>query len=78
KFQRLNFMDDSYRMGEMFDIIFCRNVLIYFDRENQENVINRLCRYLKKGGYLFLGHSESILKMNVPIKQIKPSTFIKI
>ena len=77
-YKRLNFMDNGYNMKEMFDIIFCRNVLIYFDRENQEKVINKLCGFLKKGGYFFLGHSESVLKMNIPLQQTKPSTFIKI
>ena len=77
-FIRLNFMDESYSVKEMFDIIFCRNVLIYFDRPAQEMVLNKLSKHLKKGGYFFLGHSESILKMNVPLKQIRPSTFVRL
>jgi len=76
-YQRLNLMDNYYEINENFDLIFCRNVLIYFDRANQEKIINRLCMNLKKGGYFFLGHSESVLKMDIPLKQIKPSTFIK-
>ena len=77
-FERLNLMDEKYNIKESFDIIFCRNVLIYFDRITQENVINKLCRSLRKGGIFFLGHSESILQMNVPLKQIKPTIFEKI
>lgn len=77
-YQRLNFMDDSYHINETFDIVFCRNVLIYFDRETQEQVINRLCRHLKTGGYFFLGHSESITAMNVPLVQLKPTIFMKV
>jgi chemotaxis protein methyltransferase CheR len=76
-YARLNFMDNSYNINESFDVIFCRNVLIYFDREAQENVINKLCTKLKPGGYFFLGHSESITSMKVPLKQIKPTIFIK-
>lgn len=76
-FQRLNFMDDSYSVPHPFDIIFCRNVLIYFDRETQEKVIKKLCDKLKPGGYFFLGHSESITDMEVPLKQIKPTVFVK-
>lgn len=77
-YQRLNFMDEFYTINESFDIIFCRNVLIYFDRETQEKVINRLCLNLKTGGYFFLGHSESITGMKVPLVQLKPTVFMKV
>ncbi len=77
-YQRLNFMDDSYSVNEDFDIIFCRNVLIYFDRPTQQDVINKLCKYLKTGGYFFLGHSESISGMDVPLVQLKPTVFMKV
>ena len=76
-FASLNFMDNSYKINDNFDVIFCRNVLIYFDREAQEKVINKLCTKLQPGGYFFLGHSESITSMKVPLKQIKPTIFIK-
>jgi chemotaxis protein methyltransferase CheR len=78
KFERLNFMDDVYPVSEVFDIIFCRNVLIYFDRETQESVISKLCRNLRKDGYFFLGHSESITGINVPLKHIQPTVFKRI
>jgi chemotaxis protein methyltransferase CheR len=77
-FGRLNFMDPTYQVNENFDIVFCRNVLIYFDRETQERVINKLCTKLKYNGIFFLGHSESITSMQVPLKQIKPTIFRKI
>jgi chemotaxis protein methyltransferase CheR len=60
-----------------FDLIFCRNVLIYFDKPNQENVINKFCSHLRPGGLLFLGHSESIMGMNVPLKQIRPTVYVR-
>ncbi|MDY0279684.1 MAG: CheR family methyltransferase [Salinivirgaceae bacterium] len=75
KFGRLNFMESSYPMNETFDVVFCRNTLIYFDRETQESVINKLCRHLKPNGYFFLGHSESITNMNVPLNHLKPTIF---
>ena len=75
-FQHLNFMDEYYNINETFDIAFCRNVLIYFDRITQEKVINRICTKIKPGGYLFLGHSESINNLNVPLIQIKPTIFM--
>jgi len=68
-------MDAYYDITETFDVVFCRNVLIYFDRATQEKVINKLCSKLKSGGYFFLGHSESIMNMDVPLKQIKPTIF---
>jgi chemotaxis protein methyltransferase CheR len=78
-YQRLNFIDEEYStVRDMFDIIFCRNVLIYFDRPTQEDVIRRLCQKLKYGGYFFLGHSESIMGMDLPLKQIRPTIFKKI
>ena len=70
-FDRMNFMDNSYHVSETFDIVFCRNVLIYFDRETQEKVIGKLCTKLKPNGIFFLGHSESITNYEVPLKQIK-------
>jgi chemotaxis protein methyltransferase CheR len=78
RYGRLNFMDNQYDIPETFDVIFCRNVLIYFDRETQERVIDKLCGKLKSGGYFFLGHSESIMNMNLPLRQIKPTIFKRI
>ena len=74
-FGRLNFMSANYAVDTNMDVIFCRNVLIYFDKPTQETVINKLCLNLKKGGYFFLGHSESITNMNVPLEQIVPTVF---
>lgn len=78
KFERLNFMDNAYDAPFGFDVIFCRNVLIYFDRPTQEEVINKLCDHLKPGGYFFLGHSESIARMYVPLNPLKPTIYRKI
>ncbi len=77
-FSRQNFMDDVYDAPVNFDIIFCRNMLIYFDRATQEKVINKLCRHLRKDGFFFLGHSESVTGIDVPLKQIKPTVFRRI
>ncbi len=78
KFERLNFMDSSYPIREKKHIIFCRNVLIYFDKPTQEAVIKKLTDHLIPGGYLFLGHSETIFGMDLPLKSIGPTSFIKI
>ena len=77
-FARMNLMDSAYDVKDTFDVIFCRNVLIYFNREIQESVINKLIRKLRTGGYFFIGHSESIMGMDVPLKQIKPTIFQRI
>lgn len=77
-FRRLNLMDQVYPVADEFDLVFCRNVLIYFDRQTQEKVVQKLCDKLKVGGYLFLGHSESLTSMDLPLKQIKPTIFKRI
>ncbi|QTA81593.1 Chemotaxis protein methyltransferase [Desulfonema limicola] len=74
-FKRLNFMDSNFGIKQPADIIFCRNVLIYFDRETQEKVLNRLCNYLVSGGYLFTGHSETLNGLNVPLVQTTSTVY---
>lgn len=76
-FRLLNFMDTSYDMPHKYDMIFCRNVLIYFDRQTQENVVRKLCANLKEGGYLFIGHSESLNGYQLPLRQLKSTIFQK-
>lgn len=78
QFSRLNFMDDRYPVTDMFDVVFCRNVLIYFDRDTQEQVVRKICNHLKPGGYLFHGHSESLIGMDLPLKNIQSTIFRKI
>lgn len=77
KFGRLNLMDDAYPVDECFDVIFCRNVLIYFDRPTQAMVVKKLSEKLAPGGYLFLGHSESLFGKNADLVQIKPTIYRK-
>lgn len=77
-YKRLNLMDDVLDVDYDYDIIFCRNVLIYFDRKTQEMVVNKLLSHLRTGGYLFIGHSESIYHMKLPLQQIRPTIFRKL
>lgn len=77
KFQRLNFMDAKFNVAERQDIIFCRNVIIYFDRQTQERFLTRLCNCLLPGGYLFMGHSETLSGMPLPLKQLAPAVYMK-
>jgi chemotaxis protein methyltransferase CheR len=76
-FRRLNFMQDRYGLRDPVDIIFCRNVLIYFDMKTQEKVINNLCQHLNSGGYLFTGHSETLHSLNVPLVQAGGSIYVR-
>lgn len=75
KFRRLNFMDEDFGVAEPMDIIFCRNVIIYFDRQTQERLIHRLCTHLIPGGYLFMGHSETLSGLNVPLVSVGPMVY---
>jgi chemotaxis protein methyltransferase CheR len=77
-FHYLNFMDADYSVREMFDIIFCRNVLIYFDRPTQQAIIGKLCRNLNPRGYLFVSHSESLSGLDLPLESLGSSCFRKL
>lgn len=72
----LNLME-NFSHPVSFDLIFCRNVMIYFDRETQERVIRKICTFLKPDGYFFIGHSESISGMDLQLEHIKPTIFRK-
>jgi chemotaxis protein methyltransferase CheR len=74
-FARLNLMDDHYPVEGDMDLIFCRNILIYFDKPTQSKVLRQLCSHLRPGGYLFLGHSESIVGIDLPVSQIANTVF---
>ncbi len=76
-FRRLNLMESDFRFRESFDVIFFRNVIIYFDRSTQERVLNSICRCLKPEGALFLGHSETLNGLNVPLKSIVSTVYRK-
>jgi len=71
-------MDETYELAETFDVAFCRDVIIYFEADVQEKVLSKILSHVKPGGYLFLGHSESINDMNLPVKKILPTVFQKI
>jgi chemotaxis protein methyltransferase CheR len=77
-FARMNLMDENYPVGEGMHMIFCRNVLIYFDKPTQSGVLKRLCARLLPGGYMFIGHSESITGIDLPLKQVSNTVFQRI
>jgi chemotaxis protein methyltransferase CheR len=77
-FRRLNLMNKEYPFKGQFQIIFCRNVMIYFDEPVREGLLERYHRYLEPNGYLFIGHSESIGRDNKYFRFIRPAIYQKI
>lgn len=77
RFRRLNLMDDRFPIKQPLDLIFCRNVMIYFDRPTQERLVNKFHDYLKPGGYLFIGHSESLQWVHHPFRSLAPTIYRK-
>ena len=78
RFTQLNLMDERYPFDRDVDVIFLRNVLIYFEKKDQEAVILRLIGHLRPRGYLVLGHSESMIGTSVSMRQVAPAVFQKI
>lgn len=76
EFRRVNLVE-PYPEMDPFPVIFCRNVMIYFDKPTQERVVHRLAQYLEPGGYLFIGHSESLMGTNQPLDYVRPAVYRK-
>ncbi|MEN6437948.1 MAG: protein-glutamate O-methyltransferase [Syntrophobacter sp.] len=75
-FRRLN-LKDAYPFKGPFDFIFCRNVMIYFDKKTQEELVNKMAGFLAPGGYLFVGHSESLTGLSHKLTYIRPAVYRK-
>jgi len=76
-FQRVNLMSDDFGLRTRFEVIFCRNVIIYFDRPNQVRLMRKLFDHLRPGGYLFLGHSETMAGVDLPFYSVAPTIYRK-
>jgi chemotaxis protein methyltransferase CheR len=76
KFRRVNLME-PFPSDTAFDVIFCRNVMIYFDKPTQEKLVNRFHQILSKDGYFLIGLSESLTGIQHPFKYIQPSIYLK-
>lgn len=76
EFRRLNLIEPLPEMGQ-FAVIFCRNVMIYFSRETQQRVIDRLTACIEPAGYLFVGHAESLTGIRHDLEQIQPAVYRK-
>jgi chemotaxis protein methyltransferase CheR len=75
RFARLNLMQSEYPVDTDYDVIFCRNILIYFEPPVQHAVLLRLCRHLRPGGFLFLGHTESLAGFRLPLQTVASTVF---
>lgn len=77
-FERLNFMEEAFNIPDLLDVIFCRNVIIYFERQTQYELLLKFMGHLKVGGFLFLGHSETLNGLDIPFEMIAPTVYQKI
>jgi chemotaxis protein methyltransferase CheR len=75
-FRRLNLMD-KWPVNGPFDVIFCRNVMIYFDKKTQAELVARFYDILSPGGYFFVGHSESLTWIDHSFRFVRPSIYQK-
>jgi chemotaxis protein methyltransferase CheR len=75
-FGRFNLLDNPGAQG-FFDVIFCRNVMLYFDRSTQEAIVNRLAARLELDGYLLTGHAESLMGIRHPLAYVQPAVYRK-
>jgi chemotaxis protein methyltransferase CheR len=76
EFARLNLVE-PFSHTRRFPLILCRNVMIYFDKPTQERVVNRLAGHLEPGGYLFVGHAESLTGVDHPLQYVRPAIYRK-
>lgn len=76
-FRRLNLIDPDFKIPTMMEIIFCRNVMIYFDKATQEKLIARMFNQLIPGGYLFVGHSEVLHDCKLALANVAPAVYQK-
>jgi len=75
EFRRLNFMDSNYDIEIKADAMFCRNVIIYFDRPTQQIILTKLTQYLQPEAYLYMGHSETLHELNLPVEPVAPALY---
>jgi chemotaxis protein methyltransferase CheR len=72
---QLNLTDRNWQLGGLQDLIFCRNVLIYFDQETREQILRRLCQHLRPGGLLCLGHADHLMGCALPLKPLRATLY---
>jgi chemotaxis protein methyltransferase CheR len=78
QFGRVNLVEPPYPVDQDMHVIFCRNILIYFDKATQRQVLDHLCQHLRPGGFLFIGHSESLTGFGLPVQPVAATVFERI
>lgn len=76
-FKRLNFKREAFPFKKKFHTVFCRNVMIYFDQPTKETLVHKFGGVLAEGGYLFIGHSETLGRDNVNFQYVQPAVYVK-
>ena len=74
-FRRFNLMNETFPFKKPFHVIFCRNVMIYFDQKTREKLVNKLFKFTVPGGYLFIGNAETLGRTNSPYTYLAPSIY---
>lgn len=77
-FRRFNLMNQQFPFKQPFHMIFCRNVMIYFDKQTRDNLVRKFHDYMTPGGFLFIGHSETLGREQGLFKYIQPATYMRI
>ena len=76
-FRQMNLMDEKLDIRPGLDIVFCRNVMIYFSKETQDVLLKKICEKIRTGGYLFMGHSEVLHDRALPLQAVAPTVYRK-
>jgi chemotaxis protein methyltransferase CheR len=77
RFGHLNFLSENYGIRDKFDVIFFRNVMIYFDRDTQRQIVDRMCQLLPVGNWLFTAHAETLQGLGLPLESIRAAVYVR-
>jgi len=77
RFGHLNFLSEDYGIRTKFDVIFFRNVMIYFDRATQRQIVNQMCRLLPVGNWLFTAHAETLQGLGLPLEPVASAVYVR-
>jgi chemotaxis protein methyltransferase CheR len=77
RFGHLNFLSENYGIRDKFDVIFFRNVMIYFDRDTQRQIVSRMCRLLPVGNWLLTAHAETLQGLGLPLEPVASAVYIR-
>lgn len=76
-YRKFNLMEAVFPFRRKFHVVFCRNVMIYFDNKTRDELVNKYYQHMERGGYLFIGHSESLNRETTRFKYIMPAVYRK-